>query len=240
MDSLLIALQFLTRIPVRQHLTFGAAALGQSVLYYPLVGFLIGVLLSGLALLLSSGPDIVVAGIVVAAWAWLSGGLHLDGLADCADAYVGGLGDRERSFQIMKDPSSGPIAVMVLILVLLLKWAVVATLIQQNNLVCLMLAPLLGRTAILVLMLSTPYVSPEGIAEKIMQNLPFADARLVVLISLVFAGLMMGWVNVLLAGLVLLWVRNTALSRLNGATGDVYGAAVELVETSALLAVVLL
>jgi len=240
MDSFLIALQFLTRIPVRQQTAVDDAALGQSVLYYPLIGFLIGVLLSILALALSAGPDIVVAGIVVTAWAWLSGGLHLDGLADCADAYVGGLGDRERSFQIMKDPASGPIAVMVLILVLLLKWAAVAVLIQQNNLVCLMLAPLLGRTAILVLMLSTPYVSHKGIAEKLMQNLPYADARLVVLIALVFAGLMMGWVNVLLAGLVLLWVRNTALSRLNGATGDVYGAAVELVEASALLAVVLL
>ena len=50
----------------------------------------------------------------------------------------------------------------------------------------------------------------------------------------------MGWANVLLAGVVLLWVRYAAMVRLGGATGDVYGAAVELVETSALLAVVLL
>ena len=126
------------------------------------------------------------------------------------------------------------------ILVLLLKWVAVVVLVQQNNLIYLMLAPLLGRTAILLLMLSTPYVSPKGLAEKLMQNLPFADARWVVLISLIFAGLIMGWANVLLAGVVLLWVRYAAMVRLGGATGDVYGAAVELVETSALLAVVLL
>lgn len=239
MDSFLIALQFLTRIPVGRGLHINDASLGHSILYYPLVGFLIGVLLSTLALLLSYAPDTVVAAIILAAWVWLSGGLHLDGLADCADACVGGLGDRQRSFQILKDPAAGPIAVMVLILVLLMKWVAVTVLLQQNNLICLMLTPLLGRTAILILMLSTPYVSPKGLAEKLMQNLPFADARWVVLISLIFAGLMIGWPNVLLAGIVLLWVRYAAVLRLGGVTGDVYGAAVELVETSALLAVVL-
>ncbi|MGY6276807.1 adenosylcobinamide-GDP ribazoletransferase [Methylomonas sp. MgM2] len=240
MDPFLIALHFLTRIPIGRNIRIDDVALGRSVLYYPLVGFLIGVLLSALALLLSSDSDAVAAAIVLTAWVWLSGGLHLDGLADCADAYVGGLGDRQRSFRIMKDPAAGPIAVMVLMLMLLLKWVALSVLLQQNNLICLMLAPLLGRTAILLLMLSTPYVSAKGMAEKLMQHLPFADARWVVLISLIFAGLMMGWANVLFAGIVLLWVRYAAVERLGGATGDVYGAAVELVETAALLAAVLL
>ena len=239
MDSFLIALQFLTRIPVARHLHADDATLGYSALYYPLVGFLIGVLLSALALVLSSVPETVVAAVVLSTWVWLTGGLHLDGLADCADASVGGMGDRQRSLQIMKDPAAGPIAVTVLLLVLLLKWVALVELIRQNNLIVLMLAPLLGRCAILLLMLSTPYVSPKGLAEKIMENLPFADARWVVVISLAFAGLMIGWANVLLAGIVLLWVRNMALLRLGGVTGDVYGAAVELVETGALLAVVL-
>ena len=239
MDSFFIALQFLTRIPIDRDIQIDDVALGRSVLYYPLVGFLIGVLLSTLTLVLSYAPDTVVAAIVITAWAWLSGGLHLDGLADCADACVGGLGDRQRSFRILKDPAAGPIAVMVLILVLLMKWVAVTVLLQQNNLICIMLAPLLGRTAILLLMLSTPYVSPKGLAEQIMQNLPFIEARRVVLISLIFSGLMMGWGNVLLTGIVLLWVRYAAVLRLGGATGDVYGAAVELVETSVLLAVVL-
>ena len=240
MDSFLLALQFLTRIPVSQNMSFDDAALGRSVLYYPLVGFLIGLILSALALVLSSGPEAVVAAVVLCVWVGLTGALHLDGLADCADACVGGLGDVQRSIRIMKDPTAGPIAVTVLLLVLLLKWVSLVVLIQQNNLVFLMLVPLLGRCGILLLMLSTPYVSPKGIAEKIVQNLPFSEARWVVLISLAFSGLIMGWVNVLLAGTLLLWVRYVALTRLGGVTGDVYGAAVELVETGALLAVVLL
>lgn len=239
MDSFLIALQFLTRIPVARHLNANAVTLGHSVLYYPLVGFLIGVILSTLALLLSGTAATLAAVIILTTWVWLTGGLHLDGLADCADATVGGIGDRQRSLRIMKDPSAGPIAVTVLLLVLLLKWACLVEVIQQGKLVVLMLVPLLGRCAILLLMLSTTYISPKGLAEKIVENLPFADARWVVVISLVFAGLMIGWANVLFAGIALLWIRNMALTRLGGTTGDVYGAAVELTEAAALLAVVL-
>lgn len=240
MESLLIALQFLTRIPVNYRLTDNAAALGRSVLYYPLVGFVIGVILSFLALLLSGTPDMVAAAVVLSAWVLLTGGLHLDGLADCADAWVGGLGNPQRSLRIMKDPASGPIAVLVLLLLLLVKFTALFVLIQQNNLIPLMLAPLLGRCAILLLMLSTPYVSPKGMAEKLLDNLPYGEARTVVVISLAFAGLFMGWANVLLAFGLLLWIRYLALQRLGGVTGDVYGAAVELIETAGLLAVVLL
>lgn len=240
MESLLIALQFLTRIPVDFQLTANDAALGRSVLYYPLVGFLIGVLLSFLALVLSGAPDMVAAAVVLSAWVLLTGGLHLDGLADCADAWAGGLGDEQRSLRIMKDPAAGPIAVLVLLLVMLVKFTALFVLIQQNDLIPLMLAPLLGRCAILLLMLSTPYVSPKGMAEKLLANLPFGEARTVVVVSLAFAGLFMGWANVLLACGLLFWVRYAALTRLGGATGDVYGAAVELIETAGLLAVVLL
>lgn len=240
MDSFLIALNFLTRIPVRYPVKASDAALGRSVLFYPLVGFLIGVVLSVIALMLASSPDLVAAAVVVSVWAFLTGGLHLDGLADCADAWAGGLGNQQRSLQIMKDPAAGPIAVMVLLLLLLLKFVAVFVLIQRNELTTLMLAPLLGRCAILLLMLSTPYVSAQGLADKLLQNLPFSEARLVVVVSLAFAGLFMGWANVLLACGLLLWVRHAAITRLGGVTGDVYGAGVELMETAGLLAVVLL
>lgn len=239
MDSFLLALQFLTRIPIRCTLQGNDAALGNSTLYYPMVGFVIGVLLSFLALILSGGSDLVAAAVVLTAWVWLTGGLHLDGLADCADAWVGGFGSRQRSLQIMKDPAAGPIAVIALFLIMLMKLSVVLVLIQHNNLIPLMLAPVLGRCAILLLMLSTPYVSQNGLAEKIMHNLPFANARWVVVISLFFCGLFMGWANVLLACAVCFWIRHAAISRLGGATGDVYGAAVEILETVGLLAVVL-
>lgn len=240
MDSFLTALQFLTRIPIRFQINTNDLVLSRSVLYYPLIGFVIGVLLSFVALVLAGVSDMVAAAIVLSVWVLLTGGLHLDGLADCADAWVGGFGDRQRSLQIMKDPTSGPIAIIVLLLLLLLKFAAIYVLIQQNNFIVLMLTPLLGRCAILLLMLSTPYVSSKGLAEKMLENLPAHDARWVVVASLAFAGLFMGWANVLVACSVLFMVRYAAISRLGGVTGDVYGAAVEIMEVVGLLAVVLL
>lgn len=239
MQSFLIALQFLTRIPVGHSFVADDSRLGMSVLFYPLVGLLIGALLMAGAMLLADSPAMVAAAVLLVVWVLVTGGLHLDGLADCADAWVGGFGDQQRSLRIMKDPASGPIAVCVLVLVLLLKWTLLVYLLEQNRFVPLLIAPLLGRSAILWLMLSTPYVSSQGLAEKLLQYLPRTATRWVAALSVAVATVALGWLPVLLAGLLLSWIRQAAMSRLGGVTGDVYGAAVELTETAALLAVAL-
>lgn len=239
MHSFLVALQFLTRIPIHGRSITDDRQLGRSVLYYPLVGLLIGGLLYGAALFLAGQQTMVAAAILLCAWVLLTGALHLDGLADCADAWVGGFGDRQRSLNIMKDPASGPVAVAIVILVLLLKWSALTALIEQGRLAALLFVPLLGRAAILGLMLSAPYVSPQGLAEKLLQHLPITTTRWVAGISLLIAVLMLGILPVLAACLLLAWLRHAALSRLGGVTGDVYGAAVELVETGALTFAVL-
>ena len=128
MIALLIALQFLTRLPVSLPCMPTPEQVGRSLLWYPLVGLLLGLLLWGAHLLLGQTPALLQAAIILALWVGLSGGLHLDGLADTADAWVGGFGDRERTLTIMKDPRSGPIAVVVLVLLLLLKFAALFTL----------------------------------------------------------------------------------------------------------------
>ncbi|MGZ4957768.1 MAG: adenosylcobinamide-GDP ribazoletransferase [Methylomonas sp.] len=238
MHSFLTALQFLTRIPVSPGL-ITEKQLGRSVLFYPWIGLLIGGLLGVSAWVLTNSPPMVVAAILLTIWVLLTGALHLDGLADCADAWVGGFGDRQRSLKIMKDPASGPVAVTVVMLVLLLKWTALAALIEQNRFTPLLMAPLLGRSAILVLMLSTPYVSPQGLAEKLLLHLPEKAVLWVIGVSLTFALISIGLLPLLIAGLALIWVRHAAVSRLGGMTGDVYGAAVELVETGVLLAGVL-
>ncbi len=238
-NALGLALQFLTRLPLPRDIPYSPEALGRSVVFYPLVGLLIGGILALSRVLLGEQAPLLASALLLTAWVLITGGLHLDGLADCADAWIGGLGDRQRSLRIMKDPASGPIAVAILVLVLLLKWTALAALIEQNHLTPLLIAPLLGRNAILLLMLSTPYVSPQGLAEKLLRHLPETAARWVAGFTLAIAAVSVGLLPLLIAGLALLWIRHSALSRLGGTTGDVYGAAVELVETGVLLASVL-
>lgn len=236
MQAFWLALQFLTRIPVPDTGPADPRRLGQSALYYPAVGLLLGLLLALLAAALAGGAHLASAALVLAAWVLLTGGLHLDGLADCADAWVGGYGDRERSLRIMKDPSSGPIAVCILLLVLLLKFAAVEALLAEQRYAALVLAPVLGRAAILLLMCSTAYVNPQGLAAKLLEQFPADAARWPIAASALLGLALLGWPALLAAGLLLFWLRRTAIARLGGCTGDVYGAAVELVETAVIIA----
>ncbi|MDU7558098.1 MAG: adenosylcobinamide-GDP ribazoletransferase [Pseudomonas sp.] len=167
-----IALQFLSSLPIRLPGMPQPQELGRSLLFYPLVGLLFGVLLWSLNGLLAGAPLLLHAALLLSAWVLLSGGLHLDGLADSADAWLGGFGDRERTLTIMKDPRSGPIAVVTLVLVLLLKFCALLALIEQQHTAVLLIAPLIGRSALLAVFLTTPYVRAGGLGQALADHLP--------------------------------------------------------------------
>lgn len=230
---LLIALQFLTRLPIHLPGMPAPQQLGRSLLWYPPVGLLLGALLLLLHGLLGDAPESLHAALLLAAWVGLSGALHLDGLADSADAWIGGYGDRERTLAIMKDPRSGPIAVVVLLVVLLLKFAALLALLEEGAGAALLLAPLLGRGALLALFLSTPYVRPGGLGQALAEHLPRKAARRVLLGSVAACPLLFGGAGLLallLAAVLFLYLRRCLLGRLGGTTGDTAGALLELVE----------
>jgi len=215
-----------------------AREVGRSLLYYPLVGLLFGLLLWLASHLLQGTPAPLHAALLLTAWVLLSGALHLDGLADSADAWLGGFGDRERTLQIMKDPRSGPIAVVTLVLVLLLKFCALWVLVEQGVGAQLLLAPLIGRTAMLGLFLCTPYVRPGGLGQALAEHLPRRAAGWVLLCCALFCLLLGGWV-VLLAVAVFAWLRHLMYRRLGGATGDTAGALLELLELAVVLGLAL-
>jgi adenosylcobinamide-GDP ribazoletransferase len=240
-SALLIALQFLTRLPVRLADMPTPEQVGRSLLCYPLVGLLIGALLLALQQLLEGAPPMLQAALLLAAWVGLSGGLHLDGLADSADAWVGGFGDRERTLAIMQDPRSGPIAVVVLVLLLLLKFVALVALLQAGEARVLLLVPWLARGLLPLLLLSTPYVRAGGLGQALAEHLP--RRQLPWLLAAHGAALLLfGWVGLLalaVAGLLFVCLRRAMLQRLGGTTGDTAGALVELSECAVLLALAL-
>ncbi len=241
MIPLLIAVQFLTSLPVRLPGMPSPQELGRSLLWYPVVGLLIGLLLYGLNAVLSGTPLLLHAALLLAAWVALSGALHLDGLADSADAWLGGFGERERTLTIMKDPRSGPIAVVTLVVVLLLKFAAVVALVEQQHASVLLLAPWLARGLLPVLFMTTPYVRAGGLGQALAEHLP-RERLPVVLGAHVLAMLLFGWSAVLMlvgGGLLFVWLRQRMMVRLGGTTGDTAGAMVELVECAVLVVVAL-
>ena len=234
-----IALQFLSSLPVRLAGMPPPQAMGRSLLFYPLVGLLFGGLLWALNLLLAGSPTLLHAALLLAAWVLLSGGLHLDGLADSADAWVGGFGDRERTLEIMKDPRSGPIAVVTLMLVLLLKFCALLAVVDSGHGQVLLIAPLLGRASLLGLFLSTPYVRAGGLGQALADHLPREAGRGVLFISTAACVVLGGYkaLAVLAVALVAgIWLRSLMCRRLGGTTGDTAGALLELLEMVAVVA----
>ncbi|MBE0471161.1 MAG: adenosylcobinamide-GDP ribazoletransferase [Methyloprofundus sp.] len=234
--SFALAVQFLTRFPLNIRIEFSDKHLGQSVLFYPLIGLLIGGALALLAYVLPAHATALNAALILSLWVLITGGLHLDGLADCSDAWVGGLGDKSRSLAIMKDPAAGPIAVSVLVLLLLLKWSALQQLLSpEQTLLPLLIAPFLARLSILILMLSTPYIRENGLGSAMQQHLPKQVAIVISAIALAFCAWFCSIYIVLNMLFIIGGIRYLALQRLQGMTGDVYGASVEIIEAAVLI-----
>lgn len=240
--SFFIALGLLTRIPVPKyfHITEkdSEKLFGYSVLFYPLIGLLIGGMLVGLSSLLSFTDNLLAAGLVLSLWVLITGALHLDGLADSADAWLGGYGDKARTLEIMKDPRSGPAAVVILVLLLLVKFS---SLINVNWQV-LLIAPVIARTAAMLLLATTPYVRSGGMGESAANNLPKFAVWFVLFLVVGLSIYLLGQISF---ALIIVFVigylsRSMMIKRIGGTTGDTTGALIEVIEVSSLISFIFL
>ena len=235
----LIAVQFMTTIPIKLPCLPSREQNALSMLFYPVIGLMIG----GVLWLVASYvqlPMMLLSCAVMVVWVWLTGGLHLDGLADTADAWVGGFGDRQRTLTIMKDPNTGAMGVIAIVLCLALKWAAVYCLLELDAVLALLFVPMLGRMSALALFATTPYVRQHGLGSAL-QDVPKYLLWLVMLGfgAAVFA---LSWQMTLVMigvwAVMLAWLRWRFVGRIGGITGDTVGASIEVVEVAILMAVV--
>lgn len=227
--SFLLALSLLTRIPAGSFDEITDQDSGQSALFYPLIGLLIGFILYLPILLFPSTPPHFLAVFIVTLWAIITGGLHLDGLADSADGWLGGLGDKERTLSIMKDPVVGAGGAIALVCFLLLKASALSVLIENNTAWLLIITPMVGRLMILFTFHTTEYANKTGMANSVVENLP-KQASLIILalgfISVCFVNI---W-GLLIVLVGFFFLRRLMIKRLGGCTGDTVGATVEISE----------
>ncbi len=232
MRSLFVALGFLTSIPVRTPAP-QPGDLGRAAIWFPFVGVVIGAILVVAQLILTRFFAPLLAGaLIVVVWIAVTGGLHLDGLADCGDGLLAAT-TRERRLEIMRDPRLGTFGGTVLVMHLLIKTLAVASLTAS---IALLLAPALARW-LMLFVARQPAARPGGLGAAFSAGLPktsWIGAAIVPLLLLV-PGAPRSIFAAIAAALVTLGIIRLTRSRLGGVTGDVLGMTIEVVEVVVLL-----
>ncbi len=235
--SFAVALTFLTRTPldlrgVRED------DFGRSLAWFPAVGLLLGLLLAWAAGSAHGrlSAELIAVGLV-ALLAGMTGGLHLDGVADVVDGLSGGRGNRERTLEIMRDSRIGSHGAVAIVIVLLAKVFAILELVRSGTTWPLMLFPVAARWSACALVVSFPYARKEGLGKAFNGHargsyLVVATGMTAAIVAVVCMHAIIPTLAALATAVALaLWVQR----RIGGLTGDVYGAAIELAELAFLV-----
>lgn len=237
------AFRFLTIIPLPIKAPGKVEDMGRSLVFFPLVGLFIGLLLAAIYWALSFIlPLPVVTGLVIAALAVITGALHLDGFIDSMDGlFISG--SPEKRLEVMKDSRAGSFGVAGAFLLLLLKFLSLENLPESSRLFSLILMPVLSRWCVVWPLSLFPYARPQGIGHAFKSQANWSRVIIATLLAaaisiaifklqgiIIMAGL---WIITMLAALFI-------NRRLSGLTGDSYGAIIELGDLSVLLLILIL
>ena len=240
MSSFLLAVQFLTVLPLKVK-QFNEKRIAWALVFFPVVGLLLGLILIGLNTLFSGLGILpaVVNIILVITLIILTGGLHMDGLSDTADAFLSGK-SKEEMLEIMRDPHIGVMGVLSLISSILLKIGLLSSISAITKPAALILMCILSRWAVVIVMYLFPYARQEGKAKLFIQGLNLKILIVSLIVVLVFSfsiwGLK-GWLVLLIISGCAYLINKAIAGKIGGVTGDTLGATIEIMEIVVLLTV---
>lgn len=236
----LVAVGFLTCLPVRLKKEANAEEFSKSLIYFPVVGLLLGLVLVlleyGLAYFL---PASIVKLVLVGSLIILTGGLHLDGFADTIDALASGKNGKE-ALRIMKEGSIGPIGVAAVIMCLAIKYLVLMEFFGVKLYCILLMFPMLGRTAVVTGCWLFSYARSEGTGKAFIDKSNSKEFMISLIITLIASILLIGIRGIVILGCIILMVTFSGRyfsNRFGGITGDNLGFMNELGELVALIGV---
>ena len=239
--AFLTAFQSLTRIPVPSpRKPPDSTTIARSAVFYPLVGAVIGLAGWGFYALLDAHlpRTILMLGVLIL-WAFLTGGLHEDGLADTFDGF-GGRTTRDEVLAVMKDSRIGTYGTLALIFVSLLRWQSLVLILATETAFALMISQVIPRAGAVVLAWAAgPATAGSGgsLAGSLRGGHVAATLALAALLAIPW----LRWQTTAAAGLCLLVVLGLRVyfrRRIGGVTGDCLGTAVLLQEVAVLLLIV--
>jgi adenosylcobinamide-GDP ribazoletransferase len=238
--SFLLALQFLTIIPVRIK-SVTDKALAHSMIYFPLIGLILAGILIAVYRLLNflRFPDFASSAMLALSLIFLTGGMHLDGLSDTFDALFSGKPKAEM-LKIIRDSHAGVMGILALISVILLKVSFLFSVGGMFKPAALILMCVFSRWAMVFSMSIFPYAREEGKAKVFIQGMTpgiFVWATAVTLASIFLVGKISGLFILGICALVTFAFGKIITRKLGGITGDTIGATCEITEIIVLFAV---
>lgn len=242
---LVLSFQFLTRIPIPLAVSYEGVDFAGSMIFFPIVGLFIGMLMAG-GFLLGQwlGGAALGAALALLMEFWVTGGLHIDGMADLWDALYSGK-DTERQLEIMKDSRVGTFGVLGVLFSQGMRWAGMYALALSGRAVwpLLLALPVLGRVGVVFTAAGGRYARPTGTGQHFIAltgwghfagTVLVACALLLPILGLAQTGLYLCGAAVT-AGVFLLRMTR----RFGGVTGDMLGASGEFCEITGLLLMLL-
>jgi adenosylcobinamide-GDP ribazoletransferase len=232
--SIAITISFLTCLPIHPG-TVASADMRKAIGYFPFAGLVIGLLIAGFAwaAFILGVPPLVMAALVTGLLAWLTRGLHLDGVADLADGF-GGSFEPARRLAIMKDSSTGAFGVVALVVLLLVKTASLFHLFDYgvDSLPILLMAPIAARFWMLVTATGATYPRDSGTGHCIIGQVTVVHLFLAALFLAPLYFAVLPCLAVIGAGgIPAVFLRLRANTLIGGVTGDVLGGVTEWSES---------
>lgn len=234
MKQLFIALQFLTILPVKIKSEIKERDFGASLIYFPLVGAFIGLLLVSVIIIFGFLPYLVRVALVLITYIIITGAIHLDGFADTCDGFYAGR-SKEEVLAIMRDSHIGTMGVIGLVCLLLFKFTLLISIPEETLWKFLVTMVAFGRWSQVFACYASKYARQEGKARYFIE---YAGAKEILLATLFTLGLFFmlleikGLVSFFIPALTVFLFVNFAKRKAGGMTGDTIGATSELAEVS--------
>lgn len=244
MKRFLLMMQFFTRIPINKALDIEEDDFSKGIVYFPMIGLIVGGL-TYLVYYVSSlfFQDFVSFIFVLLTSTLLTGGLHLDGLADTCDGLFSAR-DKERMLEIMRDSRIGTNGALGMIFILGLKVALLLSVSKELLLPAIVLMPVIGRTTMAVVMYKGKYAREgEGLGNLFVGKTSLSSTIISLFLAIMSIYFLLSYIGVVALALCILlafYLRYTFTMKLGGLTGDLLGAINETTETFFLLTLVLL
>ena len=239
----LAALSFLTVVPMPRRRVVSPEQLGSSIVCFPVVGIIVGLILAGLYWLLRLVlPPAVVSGLLLICLVGLTGGLHLDGFVDTCD----GIASRqtpEARREVMRDSRAGALGMVGVCCLLIVKYVSLNSVPENLMMMTLVLMPVVSRWAMVYAIFAHPYARPSGLGKVFKQAASrrrLAIATLIALAVVLALARLPGFVIMLGVWAVVVAMAAYLKGKFSGLTGDTYGAINEVAEVSVLILVCLL